>query len=523
VFLSLRSVNRLSSHLPQIGLDLCGKESSPVIWIAVVSFAIATGAVVTFRPLRDSVLLVATVVCLLLFTLKRRTATPQHVVGLIQASQFRQGDGSSSATLDPNQRKSEYQRDDFRFARFFYYLGLIFIAQLTLRPFLSVTLSDWFFFVSLLAMFFEVLTHRRHLIFLIPHSLLCGITCFMLGALISSFVSELPFESIAVAIRFVYVTLVWFWLGTMLLQKTSHVQTAVVLWVASVAATGAAAVAQLFWGDIVPGTAITWGRMTGFTQHVNDLGGSTCVALIPALVVVLWMTKTVPMSMVAYIPLLLVTAGLVLSGSVGGFIAAVSGILLWFGLGRLNFRLLLMFLVAGIGLFSLVETQRSVGAPLLLERIATVIEPSDSRATLWSRVGTYEAAWREIEINPLVGVGLSLGGTETVTGDAVHNVLLGVWFEAGLFGILGMLIILLSVFTLGRRTIMGASSQEERLVALCLVASFSAFVVYAMGAPVLYQRYGWVSAALLMALRRRQEIRQKLSMIRAGVVSMPRF
>src|SRR5262249_32907038 len=198
------------------------------------------------------------------------------------------------------------------------------------------------------------------------------------------------------------------------------------------------------------------------------------------------------------------SAGLVLSGFVGGFLAAIVGLVLWFGLGRLHPRLLLMVFAAGIGLFLLVETQRSIGAPVLLERITTVIEPNDSKATLWSRVETYKAAWHEIKHNPLVGVGLSLGGTETATGDAVHNALLGARFEAGLFGALGMLIMLLSVFLLGRKAIMQACSRREWLIALCLFASFSAFFVYAMGAPVLYQRYGWVSAALLLALGTQQ-------------------
>jgi hypothetical protein len=42
------------------------------------------------------------------------------------------------------------------------------------------------------------------------------------------------------------------------------------------------------------------------------------------------------------------------------------------------------------------------------------------------------------------------------------------------------------------------------MLAVALLCSFVAFVVFSMGAPVLYTRYGWAPAALLLALRAAQ-------------------
>jgi protein-S-isoprenylcysteine O-methyltransferase Ste14 len=43
------------------------------------------------------------------------------------------------------------------------------------------------------------------------------------------------------------------------------------------------------------------------------------------------------------------------------------------------------------------------------------------------------------------------------------------------------------------------------MLSVALLCSVVAFVTFAMSAPVLYARYGWVSAALLLATRAVQE------------------
>src|SRR5262245_43066560 len=102
-----------------------------MMWVAVVSFAIATGAVVALRPLVDSAMLVAIMACLSLFTLMRRAIARPHVVGLIRESQHLQYSDFFSVNPSTNRDGHSQLSSEFRFPRLFYYLGLVFIAQLT--------------------------------------------------------------------------------------------------------------------------------------------------------------------------------------------------------------------------------------------------------------------------------------------------------------------------------------------------------------------------------------------------------
>ena len=83
----------------------------------------------------------------------------------------------------------------------------------------------------------------------------------------------------------------------------------------------------------------------------------------------------------------------------------------------------------------------------------------------------------------------------------VHNLILGTWYKAGLLGLIGMLLTLWAVFRVGWRAICEAGSEGERATVAALLSSVCAFVVFAMGAPVLFSRYGWIPAALLLAFR----------------------
>jgi hypothetical protein len=47
--------------------------------------------------------------------------------------------------------------------------------------------------------------------------------------------------------------------------------------------------------------------------------------------------------------------------------------------------------------------------------------------------------------------------------------------------------------------------MAERRHAVALLSSVVAFVVFAMSEPVLYARFGWISAAMVLALRAVQQ------------------
>ncbi len=81
-----------------------------------------------------------------------------------------------------------------------------------------------------------------------PRLMLAGVAMVMIGALLSLPNAADGTESLAVVARFVYLTVGWFALAGLSLRTTGDVSVATQLWVASVALSGAAAVAQLLGG-----------------------------------------------------------------------------------------------------------------------------------------------------------------------------------------------------------------------------------------------------------------------------------
>ena len=394
---------------------------------------------------------------------------------------------------------------DLRFPRLLYYCGIVSIAQLTIRPALSFTLSDWFFLAALGATCAQLLATRRSpgAVGFVP--VLLGIGIFSLAAFASSFGAQDPIQSLSTIARLVYLTVVWFWLGTVLLREPGHLKRAVTLWVISVALSGAAAIAQLLLGNVIPGGAVaSYGRDSGFAQSVTDLGGMASAALVPALMLLAFSSLRRRLGLLAGGCIVLIVAGLMLSGSVGSLLAAGVVIAVWAVSSQLQTRLFVLLCVVGLGGFLVLNAQQQAGGESPFQRITTVGNAADRNSgTLWSRVATYQVAWERIQENPLLGVGLD---SQSAHANAfrVHDVLLGAWYETGLVGAAGVLILLIAVGVIGMRTIREARSAQERALALALLLGFVAFVVYLLGEPFLYERYGWISVALLLALRAQQ-------------------
>ncbi len=89
----------------------------------------------------------------------------------------------------------------------------------------------------------------------------------------------------------------------------------------------------------------------------------------------------------------------------------------------------------------------------------------------------------------------------------IHNLVIGLWYKTGLVGLVGMLIALLAIARSGWTAISESISYSERTVAVALGSSVVAFVAFAMTAPILFTRLGWISAALVLALRGIQQER----------------
>ena len=64
-------------------------------------------------------------------------------------------------------------------------------------------------------------------------------------------------------------------------------------------------------------------------------------------------------------------------------------------------------------------------------------------------------------------------------------------------------LLLYGAFTCGLTTLRLAATRDRSLLA-ALLASLVCFIVFAMGEPILFVRYGWFPTALLVAVRAQQ-------------------
>jgi O-antigen ligase len=312
---------------------------------------------------------------------------------------------------------------------------------------------------------------------------------------------------IAVA-KYLYLMGIWFWLGTVILRNEKHVYTAIFFWSISAAFTSAGAIAQLVWGDIIPGVSPAAGRMTGLTEHVNDLGGVTCVVLMPALALAGHGAIGNLRKYCLYVISFLITAGLILSVSISGFIAALISFIMWGVMSRKQLKKIAVFIIICAVCILTVSFSIKHGGISVFDRLTNVAEQKLYYETSASRLEVYRLAWKSISNNPLVGVGTGPYAGITETGDAVHNVILLNWYESGVFGLIGIMLILILLLLIGVNVIRISKSENDRLLSLSLFASYVAFLVIGMVQPIYFKRFGWISAALIMVLYvlRRQSI-----------------
>lgn len=396
-------------------------------------------------------------------------------------------------SVEAGHRRGFYDDEEFLVPRIFYYLGMLFMCLTSIRPGSSVTLSDWFFVISLMLAGVEIAVSRR-VEFLLPATLVAGLIILSAGAAVSTLASFDQQASLVALAKYLYLIGVWFWLGTLVLRNVQHIVRATTLWTVSACITGLGAVLQLLFGDVLPGSAPPeFGRMTGFNQHVNDLGGAAGIAIVPAMMLRA-LSSTAFSRILRWFVLLSVSVGVVLSVSLSGIGAAVASIAVWRLLTAKAWKNLLSLVAAtgaGVILFTIFGRELS-----LFDRLLRISEEGADTSTLSSRVSTYDVAFSAVNSNPVVGAGV---GQATETGYLVHNLFISAWFEAGIGGFIGMCLIVAAVSYVAWRLYRSGLPGFGR-VAAALTSSFAALLILGLAQPVYYKRFGWAGAALLLAL-----------------------
>ncbi len=375
--------------------------------------------------------------------------------------------------------------------------GVLTVDQLNLRPFLNFTLSDWLFLVGCLTALGASAAGARGTL---ARGIPAAAGLFATGAVLSSFSSATPLDSLATAGRFVVLTCAWFWLASLILTTTHRVSLAALLWGLSAGVSGAVAFVQLRYGAIIPFTVAPTGRMLGTAQHVEDLGGSAGVAT----PVLLWLATTRSVHRPAVRALILVSLagafiGVILSGSVTGMTTALAGSAAYL-LAKKKVSLLIAVAIAcAVGLYYITHFQSKAGAYTPTTRFHQVQEREGSLST---RFETYRVAVRSIESNPIAGRGFATNDRKTVTGFEPHNALLNVWYTGGALAVLGLGLIIFVVFRHGWRLVATSPrGSTESDLAIALMSAFGAYLVFGLAEPTVYSRFGWIPAALLLALR----------------------
>lgn len=383
--------------------------------------------------------------------------------------------------------------------RFFFYMGLLTIGQTIFRPALSFTLSDWFFLISFFLATSECLL-RRNLEIRFPLFMIWGLLFFMVGGIISSAFANLPLMSLVALVKYLYLIAVWFWLGTVLLQTPAQVQTSIILWTSSAALSGLGALFQLFWYDIIPVANHAWGRMPGFTEHVNDLGGLTSISLIPAIMILTLPRKNIWLIVHSWLCVFLIAAGLLLSVSMSGISALIVSILVWLVLNKFPLKNMLILGISAGFFFTSIYIQSHYEGVSFLTRLTDISDDGLSSVTLRTRLETFSVAWEVIKDNPLMGVGLGPDVSLTRTGHAVHNLFMLNWYQSGLFGLIGILMILGAIAIEAYKGMRDPRQEQERTIGIALFSSYISFIVLGIAQPIFYNRFGWISAALLLSL-----------------------
>jgi O-antigen/teichoic acid export membrane protein/O-antigen ligase len=496
-------------------LEMRLANSWPPSTVAVVrGLAIATavvcGLAVAVLPGRAALLLVGLVAAVCLFALGRSAFSRWS------SSFF--GSALRTYAAEPVEEAEELQEDGMRFGRFLFYAGVLLVAILTLRVGGQLTYSDAFFFLALAFVVAEVLVSRRPVPVGIPPLLLVGMGLFSVGGLLSTFGAEAPIKSAAVVARLIFLTVFWFWVAAVVLDRRERVQKAITLWVVSAGLAGAAGLLQLVAGDVIPNTSPVFGRSTGLTTQPNDLGGLTAVAFVPALMLATRSELSARKRLLLVGVLFAIGGGLISSGSVGALLAVGAAMFVWFAVQRMTFHSWLVFGGIVVTAFAVITVQGLRGAQTPLDRVTRVTTPngaataSEGSGSIDSRVAIYKVAVERIEADPFVGVGLDLVSVTKPFGIVsyeydVHNLVLGTWYKAGLFGVVGMVLTIFAILRTGAATLAASVSEDERRTAAGLISGVVAFTVFAMSEPVLFSRFGWIPAALLLGLRMVQQRR----------------
>lgn len=381
-------------------------------------------------------------------------------------------------------------------ARYLFYAGLATMPLLSLRVG-GVTVSDLLFLGALALALIDVAPDLEYRFPRMPAAFVVGIGIFASGAFVVTVAHSLdPAESVVILLRVLYLLVAWFLLGMLVLRTTRHVRTAIGWWALGVAVCVLYAIAQRV--GYAPGVDPT-GRVPGLAEHVNDLGSLSAVAVFPALALA-YATR----QWFWYAGAALAITGVGLSGSLGAAAALLAATLVCAISRPLTKAALVLALIGAGVLFYTATTVGLEGTPLGRYEAVTTGQTSAEGGTLKIRLDTAKVAWEGIKDDPFIGAGLDAESAQVYSflsgrPHAIHNLFMARWYESGVLGLLGVLVIVWVLLATHWRIVV-RSGDKDQVLAIGLLAGSVVFVGLGLTEPLLYKRYALVPAGLGLAM-----------------------
>ena len=277
----------------------------------------------------------------------------------------------------------------------------------------------------------------------------------------------------SVLLRVLFVAFVLPWVVHEVLVDRRSFGRAVYALALGAATTGYGTVLQLVLGpDIIPQAEVTnAGRYSGFTGHVSDTGGITCLALIAGVVLFLHSSRRVEVAM-SLVVLLGGGVGLILSGSVSGMLTAgavATAALVLLRTTRRRGLALLLGAAGAVGAVVVLPTSGTVGldpVQRFMQTVGLAAGNDPSTNTLSSRWSTITVGWQRFLDAPFRGHGLDSVSSEVVDELPAHDLWVGALYQGGAVFTLGITLVIVTSCYLGWRTFRdGAAAYAAAFVA----------------------------------------------------------
>jgi hypothetical protein len=351
------------------------------------------------------------------------------------------------------------------------YVATASVAMNAVRLTSAVTLSDLFMALAAAAL---LLTSPKLVLSRLQATALAGAGLIVFGGLAGSFFSTDAAGSAGALLRFSIASA-----GTLLLLfawQPSRAEVEIAAWAFVVSACISAAYALL-----LEPPELFRDRNAGLTVHPNHLAVVSLMAMGPALA---FCRRPGPVRAVAGAAVILLVAALVVSGSRAGVVGLV-GLLPVFLLHARGRPVATWALAAAAGglllvLSGAVELPGGNAVERLLSLGDTPVAASNE-----GRLERLQRSVGVVEENPLFGAGFE-------NAREAHNVFLQVWASAGVFGLVGLVLVFGSVLL----PLLRSRAGSVDLVSLGLIAGFAGFVCASLFQNQLWDRYVWLVIAL---------------------------